>query len=467
MKSKKERTKKIKIMKKKKVRKRVVKARARVRVRVKKVTRKRKKILNKQAYSKHIGMKRGLTSLLIAWCALMYITLGETAHAQNGADLSLAPESVHFSQDVFLEGNPVTIYATIQNTSNKDLLGTVQFYDETTGTQIGSDQTISVFSHKTDDVFIQWIPYQYGDHTIHITVDPWEAAGDDPSNNRAIQIVTVLQDTDYDGIANTQDPDDDNDNVPDQEDDFPLNAAEWVDTDGDRIGDNEDPDDDNDTYPDDEDAFMYNPLEWNDHDGDGIGDNEDTDDDNDDLSDIDEQIQQTDPLNADSDGDTCLDGEDAFPLNPEEQKDYDQDGIGDNEDDDDDNDGLRDTEDQYDNNKGPVIIVEGNTTQAIKNRPLTLNAANSYDEDGSIADIQWILNKNTTQTGPIFTHTVTSEDDLTLSVAVIDDRGEIRKESFIITVFNLDFYLAGALIWIIIVLAIVIYLKYSSRAKRI
>ncbi len=412
-------------------------------------------------------MKCGLTSFLIALYAFSHISLCVTAYAQNNADLLLAPESVHFSQEVFLEGNTVTIYATIKNTSNQDLLGTVQFYDETVGAQIGSDQTVSVFSNKTDDVFIQWTPYQWGDHTIHITVDPWESKGDDPSNNLVTKTVPVLQDTDYDGIPNIEDTDDDNDGVPDKEDAFPLNAAEWVDTDGDRIGDNEDPDDDNDGVPDEEDAFPYNPLEWSDYDKDGIGDNEDLDDDNDGLSDNDEIILQTDPRNPDSDGDGFLDGEDAFPNNPLEWSDYDKDGIGDNEDLDDDNDGLLDTEDEYDNNKGPIIIIKGNTTQAIKNRPITLNAADSYDEDGYIADIQWVLNKNSTQTGPEFKHIVTTEDDLKLSVAIIDDHGEIRKESFIITVFNLDFYLAGAMIWIIIVLAIVIYLKYSSRAKRI
>ncbi len=412
-------------------------------------------------------MKRGLTISLIALCVFSHISLGGIAYAQDSADLLLTPESVYFSQEVFLEGTPVTIYATIQNTSNQDLLGTVQFYNETTGSQIGSDQTVSVFSNKTDDIFIQWTPYQWGEHTINIIVDPWDSAGDDPSNNRVVKTVTVLQDTDYDGIPNIEDPDDDNDGVPDQEDAFPLDATEWVDTDGDRIGDNADPDDDNDGVPDQEDAFPHNPLEWSDYDEDGIGDNEDPDDDNDGLSDDDEIILQTDPKNADTDGDGFLDGEDAFPHNPLEWSDYDEDGIGDNEDPDDDNDGLLDTEDQYDNNKGPTIIIQGNTVQAIKNRLITLSAANSYDEDGSIAGIQWILNNGETQTGPVFTYLITDEDDITVSVAVIDDHGESRKESFTITVFNLDFYLAGAMIWIIIVLAIVIYLKYSSRAKRI
>ena len=47
---------------------------------------------------------------------------------------------------------------------------------------------------------------------------------------------------------------------------------------------------------------------------------------------------------ADDDGDGVRDGRDAFPVDPTETNDHDQDGIGDNTDDDDDNDGKSDEE---------------------------------------------------------------------------------------------------------------------------
>ena len=53
-------------------------------------------------------------------------------------------------------------------------------------------------------------------------------------------------DTDGDNIGNNADTDDDNDNVEDADDAFPLDPEETVDTDGDNIGNNADPDDDND-----------------------------------------------------------------------------------------------------------------------------------------------------------------------------------------------------------------------------
>ena len=366
-----------------------------------------------------------------------------------------------------MEGSSTRIYATIQNMSNQDLLGTVQFYDESANTQIGSDQTISVFAHKTDDVFIDWTPYFEGNHSILISIDPWKNNGDDQSNNSARKVVNVLKDTDHDRIPDSEDPDDDNDGILDKDDDFPENAAEWIDTDGDRIGDNEDDDDDNDGYLDDDDAFPFNPLEWDDVDQDGIGNNEDTDDDNDGLTDEKESIAQTDPLNPDSDDDGVIDGEDIFPLDPNETSDYDNDGIGDNLDTDDDNDGIEDNIDTNDNNKGPIIVVNGNTNLAFLNRKIRLDASSSYDEDGTIEDIQWIINEKENQIGNKLDYLVENANSLTISVIVIDNAGEIRKMSFDIKVFNIDFYLIGAMIWIIIILAIIIFLKYSSRAEKI
>lgn len=408
-------------------------------------------------------MKRSLYLLL--GTSLLMAAFTTTVFAQ--ADLALSAESIHFSQNTFLEGKTVRIYATIQNSSNMDLLGTVQFYDESAGKQIGSDQTISVFAHKTDDVFIDWTPYFEGDHSILINIDPWRLDGDDSSNNSARKIVNVLKDTDHDRIPDSEDPDDDNDGVLDEEDAFPEDASEWVDTDGDRIGDNADDDDDNDSHLDEDDVFPFNPLEWDDVDEDGIGNNEDNDDDNDGLEDDKEERLQTDPLNPDTDGDGVLDGEDAFPLNSDEQYDFDKDGIGDNEDDDDDNDRLLDEKDTNDNNKGPALVIEGNANYAYLNRKMHLDASNSFDPDGTIENITWSIKGHEPHAGETFEYFVDNQESFDLTVAITDDKGERREETYHIEVANMDFYLAGAMIWIIIILAILIFLKYSSRAEKI
>ena len=62
-------------------------------------------------------------------------------------------------------------------------------------------------------------------------------------------------DSDLDGIGNLEDQDDDNDQVFDVDDAFPLDATESVDTDGDGVGNNADLDDDNDNFTDEEEAI--------------------------------------------------------------------------------------------------------------------------------------------------------------------------------------------------------------------
>jgi hypothetical protein len=129
-------------------------------------------------------------------------------------------------------------------------------------------------------------------------------------------------DIDGDGQPNDADTDDDNDGVPDSEDAFPLDPSEWADADADLIGDNMDADDDGDGVGDDRngngmpdceeldldgdgvdrakavpwDAFPLDPNEWRDTDGDGIGDNADDDDDGDGFTDAREGNAGTDPL---------------------------------------------------------------------------------------------------------------------------------------------------------------------------
>ena len=85
------------------------------------------------------------------------------------------------------------------------------------------------------------------------------------------------------------------------------------------------PDQDRDGVPDATDAFPTDPTETKDSDEDGIGDNADTDDDNDNVP----------------------DAQDAFPLDPAESMDSDHDGIGDNADPDDDNDNVPDAQDAF------------------------------------------------------------------------------------------------------------------------
>ena len=99
-------------------------------------------------------------------------------------------------------------------------------------------------------------------------------------------------------------------------------------------------DSDNDGVTDDLDAFPTDPAEQIDTDNDGTGDNADLDDDNDGV---------TDDL-------------DAFPTDPAEQIDTDNDGTGDNADLDDDNDGVADDLDVFPTDPAEQIDTDNDGT---------------------------------------------------------------------------------------------------------
>lgn len=111
--------------------------------------------------------------------------------------------------------------------------------------------------------------------------------------------------------------DSDGDGIPDSNDTFPDDPAEWQDSDEDGVGDNAD-------------AFPDDATEWLDTDGDGTGDNADTDDDGDGFLDSWEDFLGTDPLDpndmpVDTDSDGIPDGDAA---NSEPWMDADDDGDG-------------------------------------------------------------------------------------------------------------------------------------------
>ena len=141
--------------------------------------------------------------------------------------------------------------------------------------------------------------------------------------------------------------DSDGDGIPDVADVFPLDAAEFIDTDGDGVGNHADTDDDNDAISDNLDGMPLDENETVDSDGDGVGDNTDA------LPGDATETLDTDSdgignnADTDDDGDGVADISDAFPLDASESIDTDMDGIGNNSDTDDDGDGVADISDAF------------------------------------------------------------------------------------------------------------------------
>ena len=230
-------------------------------------------------------MKSSIHARLLSFILVFALALTTVPRVlAAGGDLSISEGNVWFSTSSYLEGHTIRIWDSVANNSTEDLLGSVLF--TANGKQVGSDQAVSALAGKTEEVFVDWTPATYGTFTIQVNITPWEATGDDPSNNSTSKQVTVVQESDRDGIQNSTDPDDDNDGVPDAEDAFPTTRGESKDTDGDGKGNNADPDDDNDGVLDTEDQMPLDPAYTKDMDGDGIPDELDDDIDGDELDNI-------------------------------------------------------------------------------------------------------------------------------------------------------------------------------------
>jgi subtilisin family serine protease len=125
-----------------------------------------------------------------------------------------------------------------------------------------------------------------------------------------------------------------------------------------------DTDTDGDGFSNAEDAFPYNPDENSDFDGDGVGDNADPDD----------------------DGDGHLDTEDAFPRDASEWLDTDQDGLGNNADPDDDDDGVDDGQDAFPLDDRGAVDSDGD---GLPNQWETDNGLNPNDASDSDSDLDF------------------------------------------------------------------------------
>ena len=218
--------------------------------------------------------------------------------------------------------------------------------------------------------------------------DGWSDSDEITCQSDSQDLASTPHDWDSDQVCDVMDEDDDGDGYPDIVDSFQFDANEWADTDSDGIGNNEDsdddgdswgdaiepncgadpldvtstpvdsdsdgtcdyldPDDDNDSVMDVDDDFPENPNESKDTDGDGVGNNEDNDDDGDEWTDSSEILCDTSPLSdlsvpvdtdvdgtcdildMDDDNDSVPDSGDAFPKDPDEWEDLNNDGLGDN-----------------------------------------------------------------------------------------------------------------------------------------
>ena len=401
-----------------------------------------------------------LRTLLIT--ALVELILIPTAFASSG-DLSVS--APWLSDDFVTQGELITVTVSAINNSTADLLGSVRITanDET----INGDQPISALAGSTDEVFISWQPQNYGSYTLTATIIPWDDSADDSSNNTSSITVFVEQDTDYDGIPNTQDDDMDGDGVNNDEDAFPLDGNEITDTDGDGTGDNQDTDDDNDGVLDENDDLPLDPLYSSDQDGDGIPDENDDDIDGDGLSNDSELVIGTDPNNVDSDGDATNDGDDAFPLDENEITDTDGDGVGDREDNDIDGDGVVNDSDADPLNQTPEADTDQDIYLTGIDDEVIFSASESDDPDGNITDYVWQFADGTLLYGEEVSKSFSATGLQAAILTVTDDTGQVDSTEIKIRVLDYQF-LFWAILFALLLILLAFYTihRYNRRAPK-
>ncbi len=226
--------------------------------------------------------------------SFFFFSLTHTAQAEITSKIYIEPEKEKniLQQDVLIvqKNDPFKIYLHTLNSNNEDFKGYAHYFLDDISHPLQTNIEIFVPKQKEDTI---WNQLSFSDtevskiYTIYvfITRDPWTEDSGTSSIFRSSLRVTFDIDTDHDGLYNFEDPDDDNDGVPDAQDAFPLDATEWKDTDHDGIGDNKDSDADNDGF--------YN---------------------------FQEKELGTNPLKYDTDGDGVSDKYDAFPLDPTRSK---------------------------------------------------------------------------------------------------------------------------------------------------
>ena len=408
-------------------------------------------------------MKRRAIPLLSIIIGALILPL--TALAAAG-DLELLPSSIQFAPQPVTEGRKTRIYATVKSNSKDDLYGTVRFTNQSEGKQIGTDQPISVFGGKTDDVFVDWTP-QAGEQTILVAIMPWQS-GDNSGNNTYKVTINVIADLDHDGVSDSEDTDVDGDGISNSNDAFPRNPKESKDTDGDGIGDNADSDDDNDGVPDTQDAFPFDPKESKDTDGDGVGDNADPDIDGDGIPNDKEGQLGTNPVLKDTDGDKVPDKKDLFPKDIMESKDTNKNGVGDNKDPDIDGDGVPNAQDAFPNNRGPQAGNSGTPliVQVGNGNTLLLDATPSIDPDGKISKVVWKIDNQKVYEGVRREVPITETGTHEIELQVTDNNGETVAKKW-------NFYGTASVLlaqggWLVtaIALALIGLFYYSTRARK-
>lgn len=128
-------------------------------------------------------------------------------------------QGLWYSSPTVFANVPTRIYVALRNNTDKDLSGTIRFRDNEKS--IGTAY-VNALPGRIVEAWTDWTP-SYGEHTITATLYDVKLSSIgvrsevvEVESTLAEDVLTVDYDTDKDGIGNADDPDDDNDTIPDE-----------------------------------------------------------------------------------------------------------------------------------------------------------------------------------------------------------------------------------------------------------
>ncbi|MBI4276542.1 PKD domain-containing protein, partial [Candidatus Uhrbacteria bacterium] len=154
-------------------------------------------------------------------------------------DLSIRTEDISWIPTEPVANQPFRVYAKVRNVGSKDVAAAVTFFQGPI--VIGTSQVVSVRAGGLEDeVYVDW-KSPAGQFNILARIQMPDPQDDDMANNEAVSaMITPLLDTDGDGIPDRDDPDQDNDTVPNTTEATKGTNPLAVDTDGDTVDDAKD-----------------------------------------------------------------------------------------------------------------------------------------------------------------------------------------------------------------------------------
>jgi len=347
------------------------------------------------------------------------------------ADLEIRTTHIQFSEDTFVVGETVRIYATIRNNGDVDTTGYVAFYHGST--LLGRSQIVTVVADGNDEEVWADFIVPSSSFNIYVSIESTSPEDENTSNNTYLTPLYVpIEDQDGDGIE------DEGDNCPST-----VNPAQ-TDTDGDGLGDDCDDDDDNDGLED----AVENEIGT---------DTQDTDTDNDGVDDA-QDVYPTDPTRAQQELAVEEVSQEPEPpsqeseqvvLEEESQEETPPSSINQEE-------TVSLDTPLIERTSGNLLKVSPSASFVYIRRDWKTYEFEALALEDSYSALQWDFGDGTTSVQRTISHTYVKPGHYTVSLTITDEDGQqsVDRQDIVISLFHLANPIIQALLGILLLLLV-------------